>query len=106
MFKFLLYSKLSAIIIKPLSSALEFPLERIISRFFKYIISSEKIIDLLIVSVIFTFPFALRIFKILSYSNSSAIKISPLSVLTIPFFVPLNLFPFSVISTSVISKIN
>ena len=56
-------------------------------------------------SLIFTFPFAIRILSNLSYSNVSALMINPSVDFITPFFVPINLFPFSVISTSVTSKL-
>ena len=42
----------------------------------------------------------------LSYSNSSASILILSSVVIIPLFFPINLFPFSNISISVISKLN
>ena len=65
--------------------AFEFPLERIFSSFFLYMIELELMFKFLIVSSALTLPFAVRTFKILSYSNSSAVMIIPLSVLIVPF---------------------
>ena len=52
------------------------------------------------------FPFALSRFKFLINSNSSASNVNPLFVVIFPLLFPRNLFPFSSISISVISKLN
>ena len=58
------------------------------------------------ISSIITSPFAFKILDTLSYSNVSAVIIIPSSVVTVPLLSPLNLFPSSVISTSVTLKLN
>ena len=56
-------------------------------------------------SSILTLPFAFKTFKLLLYLKLSASNLIPSSVVIIPLFDPLKIFPFSKISTSVTSKL-
>ena len=51
-------------------------------------------------------PFAIKIFKILSYPNSFAVITIPLSDKILPLFFPLKRLPSLRISISVTSKVN
>ena len=53
-----------------------------------------------------TLPYATSIFSFLLNSKLLAFILRPSVVMTVPPFLPKNLFPFSKISISVISKLN
>ena len=81
------------------------PFKFISFLFFKYkIFCAEKLL-LLTLSSILILPVAVRIFFVLSNSNSSASILIPLVTFIVPLFLPIILLPPSKISISVTSKL-